>query len=378
MLSKGIRKYVMNPAIGLLPFVLFIILRTINIEVPIALVSSFVFTAIGEFLFRKLYKSRGFSLIFYISGISILVTFIVWLFTYKHFASMPFTYLVIYEASMICLFMVLRLSKTYIATHFFRQKSLLQKALLNEFFASSAFIQYGLTLHIFTILIFRQFQTGDESWIADIFVYAVIPIFLTLLLGIYQTYKISSLSSKLRKEEWLPIVTEKGEVTGRIAKSVSLNMKNKFLHPVVRVALVADSKVYLQERPENDVLNPRKLDYPFEKYMLFNHEINLAARNSIRQMVGDSIEFDIKFLLKYVFENDDTKRLIFLFVARVKDEDDIKRKGKMNGKFWTVKQMEEGFADEIYSECFELEFEYLKNMVLIPNDIVKPSTGTTN
>ena len=35
------------------------------------------------------------------------------------------------------------------------------------------------------------------------------------------------------------------------------------------------------------------------------------------------------------------------------------------------KQLEEGFADEIFSECFELEFEYLKNMVLVKSDICK-------
>jgi hypothetical protein len=192
-----------------------------------------------------------------------------------------------------------------------------------------------------------------------------------LLIGAYQAFKVSALSSKLKHEEWLPIVTEKGEVTGKIAKSVSFNMKNKFLHPVVRVALISKSEVYLQERPANDILNPGKLDYPFEKYMLFNHEINLAARNSIRQMVGQDIDISISFLLKYVFENEDTKRLIFLFVANLDDESKIKRDGKMTGKFWTVKQLEEGFADEIFSECFELEFEYLKNMVLVPSDIMK-------
>ena len=147
------------------------------------------------------------------------------------------------------------------------------------------------------------------------------------MVGVYQVLKISNLVARLRKEEWIPIVTEKGEVTGKIAKNVSINMKNKFLHPVVRVALISNSKVYLQERPLNDILNPGKLDYPFEKYMLFNHEINLAARNSIRKMVGDEIDFSIKFLLKYVFENEDTRRLIFLFTANIDDEDLIKRNG---------------------------------------------------
>lgn len=264
-----------------------------------------------------------------------------------------------------------------ISARLFRQKSMIQKALLNEFFESALLIQYGLTLHIFCILIYRQFPISDEvTPILDLVIYIGLPLFTIWVVGVFQLLKIRTMVSKLRKEEWLPIVTEKGgEVTGRIAKSVSVNMKNKFLHPVVRVALISNSKVFLQERAGDDILNPRKLDYPFEKYMLFNHEINLAARNSIRQMLGEDTEIEIQFLLKYVFENENTKRLIFLFVANVEDESMIKRRGKMTGKFWTVKQLEEGFADEIFSECFELEFEYLKNMVLIPSDIMKPAMG---
>ncbi len=80
------------------------------------------------------------------------------------------------------------------------------------------------------------------------------------------------------------------------------------------------------------------------------------------------IDISINFLLKYVFENDNTRRLIFLFVANLEDEFKIRREGNMKGKFWTIKQLEDGFVDEIFSECFELEFEYLKNMVLAPSD----------
>lgn len=371
MLNKGIRKYLSNPAIGLLPFVLFIVLHTINIMDQYALIAGFVFAVIGEMLIRNYYKSRGFSVTFYISGISIAITLIIWFLTYKYVWK-PNTYIVICEVSIITLFMVLRASKTYIAARFFRQKNLLQKALMNEFFDSATFLQYGLTIHVFSILLYRQFILANPAErIIDPIIFSVLPVLIILLIGAYQAFKVSALSSKLKHEEWLPVVTEKGEVTGKIAKSVSFNMKNKFLHPVVRVALISKSEVYLQERPANDILNPGKLDYPFEKYMLFNHEINLAARNSIRQMVGQDIDISISFLLKYVFENEDTKRLIFLFVANLDDESKIKRDGKMTGKFWTVKQLEEGFADEIFSECFELEFEYLKNMVLVPSDIMK-------
>ncbi len=368
MLSKGIKKHISNPAIGLLPFILFVVLHAVGVLEQYALLSGLLLSVVGEFCLRLYHNSRGFSITFYISGVSILATLILWFFVHRY-VERPNTYVVMCEVFIVMSFMILRASKTYIAARFFRQKNLLQKALMNEFYDSATLIQYGLTLHVFIILFYRQFSVSRlYAHKFDIIIFSVLPVIVILLIGAYQILKVSSLSSKLRKEEWLPIVTEKGEVTGKIAKNVSFNMKNKFLHPVVRVALVSNSKVYLQERSLDDILNPKKLDYPFEKYMLFNHEINLAARNSIKHMVGEDIDISINFLLKYVFENDNTRRLIFLFVANLEDEFKIRREGNMKGKFWTIKQLEDGFVDEIFSECFELEFEYLKNMVLAPSD----------
>lgn len=348
-----------------------------NVPDQYAMIASFVVVIVAELSLRLYYKSRLFSVTFYITGISILITLITWFFSHKYVGK-PNTYIVVCEVLIVYLFMLLRASKTYLATNFFRQKNVVQKAIMNEFFDAATLIQYALTTHVFSILLYRQFfiVEREERLLVDTLVFSVLPVILLAVIGIYQMLKVTNIVSKLRREEWLPIVTEKGEVTGKIAKSVSLNMKNKFLHPVVRVALISNSKIYLQERSMDDVLNPGKLDYPFEKYMLFNHEINLAARNSIKQMVSSDVDFSIKFLLKYVFENDDTRRLIFLFTATIDDEEKIRRGGKMTGKFWTVKQLEEGFADEIFSECFELEFEYLKNMVLIPADIfIQPHTS---
>ena len=365
MLNNSIKKYVSNPVIGLLPFLLYVILHIANVEEGLALIISLFSAIVGELFVRLCYKTRGFSITFYISAIAIFITLFIWLLTHKYSWQLN-TYLVICEIVIICLFMLLRVSKTYIATRFFRHRNHLQKALMSEFYGCATLVQYGLTLHIFAILLYRQFSFNYNFLrSSDIVIFVATPVFIISLIGIYQTVKVGNLVSKLKQEDWIPIVTEKGEVTGKIAKSVSLNMKNRFMHPVVRVALISGSKIYLQERPKNDLLNPSKLDYPFEKYMLFNHEINLSARNSIRRMLGEEANIPLKFVLKYVFENDDTKRLNFLFVANVDDEFSIKRTGKLNGKFWTIKQLEAGFADEIFSECFELEFEYLKNMVLL-------------
>lgn len=241
-----------------------------------------------------------------------------------------------------------------------------------SFFEIAKLSQYGLTVHLFTILIYQFIRPAEIlETPSDLFLYIIMPCLILTFVIVYEQVKTRNIVKHLRREEWLPIVSESGEVTGRIAKSVSLKMKNRFLHPVVRVALVHNGEIYLQKRKDNDMLDPSTYDHPFEKYMLFNHEINIAVRNSIMNAL-DMQELPFSFLLKYVYENESTKRLIFLFVSRAETEEQIKSLSLLKGKFWTMKQIEESFNDkEVFSECFQLEYEYLKNTVLQPEILKK-------
>lgn len=368
MLNSDIKKYISNPVIGLLPFILYVILHAVLEETQYALGISLGFSIICDIILYYYFSSRIYNLVFYISTASLFLTLLFWIFAHTYITN-PNIYLILCEFWVVIFFILLRVSKIYIVVRFYRKKNFTEKALVNAFFHSATMIQYMFTVHLLLILIDRQLRFGMIGYkVPDSIIFIVLPILIIFSLGFLQVVKIKSIIAALKKEEWLPIVIEKGEVTGKIAKSVSMRMKNKFLHPVVRIALISNGKIFLQEREDNDILNPGKLDYPFEKYMLFNHDINVSARNSIIRMLGENSNIPYKFLLKYVFENNETKRLVFLFIAEINDEDSIKRQGKINGKFWTIKQIEGAFADDIFSECFELEFEYIKNMVISPSD----------
>ncbi|MFR9165601.1 MAG: hypothetical protein ACLVKO_05005 [Dysgonomonas sp.] len=276
-------------------------------------------------------------------------------------------YLVLPEIFIICIIMPLRTFKTQLIIRFFRNGNVLLKTLINEFFSTALTIQYLFTLHVFAVLIYKFLKDNTALGSQyDIFVYCWIPFAIIVSLIIVESVKIKAFIKRLRGEEWLPIVDEQGIVKGKITKSVSLNMKNKFLHPVIRVALICKGEIYMQERSDDDILDPSALDHPFEKYILYNHEINLAVRNSIVKNLGYELPF--RFLLKYSFENKTTKRLIFLFVSKLEKEEDIEKVSMLRGKFWTMKQIEEDFGDTSkFSECFQLEYEYLKNTVLTPS-----------
>ncbi len=265
--------------------------------------------------------------------------------------------------------------KVFPLQQYFNSDNVVQRAFTDDFFHIASFTQYFFTLHIFIVLLFKFMKDNEILSVQhDSYFYIGIPVIGILALIIYENIKLRTIVGKLRNEDWLPIVNEKGEVTGKIAKSVTIQMKNRFMHPVIRIALVCNGKIYLQERSLDNILDAGILDCPFEKYMVFNEEVDAAVKDCIVSTVGK--ELPARFLLKYSFENETTKRLIFLYSSIINNEIEIEALDGLNGKFWTTKQIEEDFGDDTkFSECFQMEYEYLKNTVLAASNYLKEVTG---
>jgi len=379
MFFKGVKKYIINPSLGLLPSILYFIVFGITRDVPFSLILSIIFAGIGDIFIRIYSRTIVCSLVFLINLIAFTSTLIIWLFM-KNVGVTNMFYIIIYEMFLFLLLVLSRLFKAQINSYVGQKKSTpAQKTFLSEYFEIAGFIQYMITFHLFIVIIYRYIHENINIWEQlDSVFYFVVPVIFVSIIIAYEEIKMNNIAKHLRKEEWLPIVSESGEVTGRIARSVSSKMKNRFMHPVVRVALVHNGELYLQKRPSDDSLDPDTYDHPFEKYMLFNHEINIAVRNSITRAL-DMQELPFNFLLKYVYENEETKRLIFLFISRVENEEQLESLSLLKGKFWTMKQIEDSFGDDgVFSECFQLEYEYLKNTVLQPELLKKELSSTAS
>lgn len=366
----------MNPGLGLLPFIVFFVIYWFTIKAEFAILGALLFTLIAEPLLRFYTKVSKIGIGFYVVFVSFLLTLIVWILLHNKVENNRL-YTILPELFLVIILMVMRFFKSFLSFRFFRKHDAILKIFIHEFFDMASLVQYFFTLHIFLAIIYVNIR---DNWMynseIDKIVFLLLPAIGVCLIIFYENIRLLRLSQKLKGETWLPIVTNKGEVTGKITKNISVKMKNKFLHPVVRVALVHNGELYLQNRDPNAVLDPLALDHPFEKYVKFKHEIDEAARNSIVQMIGKDLPFN--FLLKYTFENDNTKRLIFLYVTRIHDESELQAMTSLHGKFWTMRQIEDDFDDATkFSECFQLEYEYLKNTVLIVDKMVNASDTTT-
>lgn len=369
MISKGAKKYLVNPSLGLLASILYIALFTATSNTGYSLIIAVLFAGTADIILRFYTKSNACGLMFILNFLALFMTLILWYILHK--TTIPeLMYLVFFEVMFVSLLFITRLGKTYINMYLGKKQSIIQKTFLGEFYEVAKLTQYGLTLHLFVLLIYQLVQRDLASSLLNDIFYIAIPLTILSSIIVYEEIKTRNIVKQLRKEEWLPIVNESGEVTGRIAKSVSSKMKKRFMHPMVRIALIHNGDIYIQKRASNNSIDPSTYDHPFEKLMLFNHEINISVRNSISRALNMQ-ELPFTFLLKYVFENEDVKRLVFLFVSRIENEEQLKSISLLDGKFWTPKQIEQSLLeDNIFSECFQLEYEYLKNTV-IQADILK-------
>lgn len=361
---EGTKKYFTNPMIAMLPAIIYILLQISSVPVPYALGIGLFVAIFIEFLLRRTFQSKIHSLPYYMIEVVFALMILLWIIGHKWIEN-DYAYFIIGEVGMILQLMALRVGRRFINARFFKERSFLAKALLNDYFTTLVMFKYALIVHVLLLLLYQEIVGDYGSDFVNYIVHVAIPVTFILFFLVYQFLRTRHLIAKLRKEEWIPIINEVGEVKGKIARAVSRKFKNKYMHPVVRVALVCNNKLYLQERDADYIVDPRKLDHPFEKYILFKHEIEEAVQNILRMKLGYLPDREPKFICKYTFKNELTNRLIFLFAAEVDDECQIIKTDKMKGKFWTIKQIEEDFGNQIFSECFELEYEYLKHVVLL-------------
>ncbi len=233
------QKIMMNPALGVMPLFVFSILFLL-VDTRVAVSVALLLSIPPLFVVK-----RPIRLMFDIS----LVTFVVALpLSFTLFTSLPLlNRFVIVEVIFVLLLVVARLSRGRAIVRVARLRDLTLKNGLKGAFRVAFITRYGLLLHL--LLLFALFLFNAEGSLLSYTVFVVIACQVVLLLVILlETTRLHILGKKLYREEWLPVVTEKGNVTGRVAKSITREMKNWFMHPVVRVVLLHDGKIYLKER----------------------------------------------------------------------------------------------------------------------------------
>ncbi|GHT63364.1 hypothetical protein AGMMS50239_19160 [Bacteroidia bacterium] len=167
----------------------------------------------------------------------------------------------------------------------------------------------------------------------------------------------------IHNEKWLPIIDESGKVYGKIAYSQSMQMKNQYLHPIVRIALVHNGKIFLREKENGEANDKSCLDYPFERSVFYKETIDKAVTKTF-QSNGSKTDINCNYLFRYVHRNEEMHRMVYFYVCNIREDSLLEKINQSNGKWWTSKQIKENLKTGLFSDFFENEFEFLDSTVL--------------
>jgi hypothetical protein len=178
--------------------------------------------------------------------------------------------------------------------------------------------------------------------------------------------RIRKISKQLSLEDFLPIVNKDGVVIGKVARSVSFIKSGiKEMHPVVRVHFVHNKSVLLfkSELPGSD----GTWDCPINEHLLYGENMD----KTISRISFDRFslrDFKPCFLLKHIVEKELEKQYVLLYYST--KVENVRLKNTLEGtlKFWPAWQIEENLGKGVFSNTFEIEYEYLRNTVFIAEE----------
>ncbi|MBN2520815.1 MAG: NUDIX domain-containing protein [Bacteroidales bacterium] len=217
-----------------------------------------------------------------------------------------------------------------------------------------------ITIGHIALIIYSSYYLSDEAW-----AFISGGLFYILFIGyfIYEYSKNKLKNLKYRKEEWLPIVNEKGELIGKKPRSLCHHKKNKPLHPVVHLHVFNKShKLFLQKRPISKDIQPGKWDTSVGGHISFGEDIETTLLRETQEEIGLK-EFKANFITQYIWESDAEREFIFMFYTITDNKLNININEVEEGKYWKYKEIEENLEKGVFTPNFEYEYNILKNII---------------
>ncbi|BCI62162.1 hypothetical protein [Coprobacter secundus] len=232
-----------------------------------------------------------------------------------------------------------------------------------EFNYISKILLYGFSLYLTILILFNV--EGRELYPGLFrFLNYYLNLILILIFFIYDIIRFILLNKMLSKETWLPIIDKNMNVTGCIEEQASLEAGKRYTHPHIRIIALCGSKIYLQKNNNPLSISEAAVDTPFSYDLKYGESVEESI-DRVLSGLSESPHLAVRQLLKTKYEKENMSRIILLCVLNVKNEDDLERIANLKGWFWNNSHIEDNLNHHIFSECFEQEFEFLKNTILL-------------
>jgi len=159
----------------------------------------------------------------------------------------------------------------------------------------------------------------------------------------------------MNSTEYFPIVSEDGEVIGKASRE-ECHSGTFLLHPVIHLHVFnSQGELYLQKRALNKDIQPGKWDTSVGGHVDFGEEIEVALRREVWEELG-IIEFNPIFLKRYKFISDREAEMVHSYYT-IFDGEILPDPGEISeGKFWTLKGIDDQLGRNVFTPNFEKEF----------------------
>ena len=147
------------------------------------------------------------------------------------------------------------------------------------------------------------------------------------------------------KEEWFPLVDEKGETIGKATRK-ECHSGSKMLHPVVHLHIFNKAgDLYLQKRSINKDIQPGKWDTAVGGHIDYGETVEDALHREV--------------ITRYVFESAIEKELVNTYRTTY-DGPIIPDPSELDdGRFWSPSEILENMGKGIFTPNFEDEYKRL-------------------
>lgn len=190
---------------------------------------------------------------------------------------------------------------------------------------------------------------------------------LIMLFFVYQTIRIAVVRTFLLKEEWVPILDDKGKEIGIIDLKTSLeNKQHKLIHPVARTLIISENRILLRKRPSKDGQYANQWDNILCSHVRIKENLTEAMQRAAKTTFGFTEDLHLEYLSNYQVENKDETQYVHLFLScRTPEIKNLNLQNNTQLKWWTIQQIESELESGIFTPNFQKEYDILQRSGLI-------------
>ncbi len=215
------------------------------------------------------------------------------------------------------------------------------------------------------LVIFSAFYLSNEAWA---FISGGMFYLLFGLFFVFEYFKNRMnnhrITTSVEEEEWLPLVDEEGNVTGRAPRSVC-HSGSKLLHPVVHLQVIGpENSIYLQKRPMTKLIQPGKWDTAVGGHISFGENLEESLRREAYEEIGLK-DFQATPAAKYRWDSEVESELVYCFITSDHQTIHIHTDEVEEGKFWPVAEIGKMIGKGVFTPNFEYEFQMLRKISVL-------------